>query len=146
MGARLTRLTLILVTFASAVAFLGMTVDSLRQTHTRTHSDQLSAAAVEGKRIWQQHACDDCHTIFESPHAADRQYTGARMAGSRRFRPFYGRRSLGIRTDAAANQPLDSWHPDNGISRPLCVLGSLRDAGHRSDVRHPARDNREVEE
>ena len=64
MRARLTRLTLIIATLASAVVFLGMTVDSIRQVPARTHSDRLSPDAVEGKRIWQQYDCNDCHTIL----------------------------------------------------------------------------------
>lgn len=64
MPAPLTRLTLIIATLASAVVFLGMTVDSIRQVPARTHSDQLSPDAVEGKRIWQQYDCNDCHTIL----------------------------------------------------------------------------------
>jgi len=59
-----TRVTLVTATLISAVIFLGMTVDSLRQMGTRTHADQLSAEVIAGKRLWQHYDCNDCHTIL----------------------------------------------------------------------------------
>ena len=30
----------------------------------RTNEDKLTAEVVEGKRVWQKHNCNDCHTIL----------------------------------------------------------------------------------
>jgi nitric oxide reductase subunit C len=59
-----TRTALVTATLISAVIFLGMTVDSLRKMPARTHSDQISAEVIEGKRLWQHYDCNDCHTIL----------------------------------------------------------------------------------
>jgi nitric oxide reductase subunit C len=59
-----TRVALVTTTIISAIVFLWMTVDSLRQMGTRTHADQLSAQVIEGKRLWQHYDCNDCHTIL----------------------------------------------------------------------------------
>src|SRR5438093_5129149 len=59
-----TRLTLVTATLISAVIFLGMTIDSLRQMRTRTHADQISQEVIAGKRLWQHYDCNDCHTIL----------------------------------------------------------------------------------
>lgn len=52
------------LTIMSAIVFLGMTVDTMRKMPARTHSDQISAQVVEGKRLWQHYDCNDCHTIL----------------------------------------------------------------------------------
>jgi len=59
-----TRTALVTATLISAVIFLGMTADSLRKMPARTHSDQISAEVIEGKRLWQHYDCNDCHTIL----------------------------------------------------------------------------------
>jgi nitric oxide reductase subunit C len=59
-----TRVTLVVATVVSAIIFLWMTFDSLRQMGARTHADQLSPQVVEGKRLWQHYDCNDCHTIL----------------------------------------------------------------------------------
>jgi nitric oxide reductase subunit C len=51
-------------TILCSIAFLFLSVDSLRRMPARTHSDQLTAQVVEGKRIWQHYNCNDCHTIL----------------------------------------------------------------------------------
>lgn len=61
---RATRTILVVATLASALVFLGMTIDSLREMQTRTHSDQISEQVIEGKRLWQHYDCNDCHTIL----------------------------------------------------------------------------------
>lgn len=53
-----------LATTISILAFLAMSADTLRQLPGRTHSAELSAQVVEGKRVWQHYDCNDCHTIF----------------------------------------------------------------------------------
>ena len=52
------------LTILSAIVFLSMTVDTMRKTPVRTHSDQISDQVVEGKRLWQHYDCNDCHTIL----------------------------------------------------------------------------------
>lgn len=59
-----THKTLWIATLLSALAFLGMTVDSLHRISASTHADQLTAQVVEGKRLWQHYDCNDCHTIL----------------------------------------------------------------------------------
>ena len=59
-----TRTALVTATLISAIIFLGMTADSLRKMPARTHSDQISAEVIEGKRLWQHYDCNDCHTIL----------------------------------------------------------------------------------
>lgn len=61
---RATRAILVTAILISALIFLGMTWDSLRQMGTRTHADQLSAEVIAGKRLWQHYDCNDCHTIL----------------------------------------------------------------------------------
>ncbi|MBZ5515919.1 MAG: c-type cytochrome [Acidobacteriia bacterium] len=58
------RSILSVLTIISAVVFLGMTIDTLRKLPAQTHSDQISAQVVEGKRLWQHYDCNDCHTIL----------------------------------------------------------------------------------
>src|SRR5574337_705786 len=53
-----------LATVISILAFFALTVDTLRQMPARTHSAEISAEVVEGKRLWQHYDCNDCHTIF----------------------------------------------------------------------------------
>lgn len=59
-----TRTILVIATLLSGIIFLGMTVDTLRRMPSRTHSAQLTPEVVEGKRVWQQYDCNDCHTIL----------------------------------------------------------------------------------
>jgi nitric oxide reductase subunit C len=59
-----TRRSLWIATILCTLAFLGLSVDSLRRMGARTHSQQISAQVVEGKRIWQHYNCNDCHTIL----------------------------------------------------------------------------------
>ncbi len=51
-------------TVASAVIFLGLSVDSLIRMPKRTVEVQLSETVVRGKWVWQSHNCNDCHTIL----------------------------------------------------------------------------------
>ena len=60
-------------TLVSLVLFLGLTLDTHRQIETLTHADQLNDQVVAGKKVWQKHNCNDCHTIlgFGSYYAPD---------------------------------------------------------------------------
>lgn len=51
-------------TLISAVLFVALTVDSIRQFSERTHEQKLSPQVAEGKWVWQKHNCNDCHTIL----------------------------------------------------------------------------------
>jgi len=59
-----TRILLVVATVLSAIIFLGMTVDTLREMGPRTHADQISERVVAGKWLWQKNDCNDCHTIL----------------------------------------------------------------------------------
>lgn len=66
-------------TLISLILFLVLTVDSHRKFDVLTHADKLDAQVVAGKRVFEQHNCNDCHTIlgFGSYYAPDltRSYT-----------------------------------------------------------------------
>jgi nitric oxide reductase subunit C len=51
-------------TVTSAVIFLGLTWDMHRQVAALSHADKLSDKVVEGKRAFEHHNCNDCHTIL----------------------------------------------------------------------------------
>ena len=51
-------------TLTSLVLFLALTVDTTRQFASLTHADKLDAQVVAGKRAFQRHNCNDCHTIL----------------------------------------------------------------------------------
>ena len=66
-------------TAASLLLFLALTVDTHRQFSTLTHADKLSDQVVAGKRAFERHNCNDCHTVlgFGAYYAPDltRAYT-----------------------------------------------------------------------
>ena len=64
MNKRQTRLFAIGATAVSAVAFIGMTIDSHRQFPTLTHSDKITPAVTRGKNVWHHNNCINCHTVF----------------------------------------------------------------------------------
>jgi nitric oxide reductase subunit C len=51
-------------TVISAVIFLVLTYDSLKQMPERTHETKLDAHVAAGKWVWQKYNCNDCHTIL----------------------------------------------------------------------------------
>ena len=51
-------------TAISAVIFLVLTYDSLKQMPKRTQEAQLTAEVAAGKWVWQKYNCNDCHTIL----------------------------------------------------------------------------------
>jgi nitric oxide reductase subunit C len=51
-------------TAISAVIFLVLTFDSLKQMPKRTQEEKLNAHVVAGKWVWQKYNCNDCHTIL----------------------------------------------------------------------------------
>ncbi|HTG01186.1 MAG TPA: c-type cytochrome [Nitrospirota bacterium] len=54
----------LLGTVSSAILFLWLTWDTHRQVETLSHADKLSDKVVEGKRVFEKHNCNDCHTIL----------------------------------------------------------------------------------
>jgi nitric oxide reductase subunit C len=51
-------------TLSSLVLFLVLTVDTHSQFAVLTHADKLDDTVVAGKRAFQNHNCNDCHTIL----------------------------------------------------------------------------------
>jgi nitric oxide reductase subunit C len=80
-------------TLSSLVLFLALTVDTHRHFDALTHADRLDEAVVAGKRAFERHNCNDCHTIlgFGGYYAPDltRAYTrmGEETIRSRLERP-----------------------------------------------------------
>lgn len=66
-------------TLSSLALFLALTVDTHRQFDALTHADRLDEQVVAGKRAFEKHNCNDCHTIlgFGGYYAPDltRAYT-----------------------------------------------------------------------
>jgi nitric oxide reductase subunit C len=60
-------------TLASLAVFALMTVDTHRQLAALTHAERLDEQVVAGKRAFERHNCNDCHTIlgFGSYYAPD---------------------------------------------------------------------------
>ncbi len=51
-------------TLVSLVVFLAMTVHTHRSFDALTHADTLDERVVAGKRAFERHNCNDCHTIL----------------------------------------------------------------------------------
>lgn len=51
-------------TLASGALFLALTVDTHSQFAALTHADQLDERVVAGKRAFERHNCNVCHTIL----------------------------------------------------------------------------------
>ena len=51
-------------TISSAALFLWATYDTHRQVVTLAHVDKLSDQVVAGKKVFEKHNCNDCHTIL----------------------------------------------------------------------------------
>lgn len=47
-----------------SVAFLLLTVDTLRQVPEQTREQNLSPAVARGKALWEANNCMGCHTLF----------------------------------------------------------------------------------
>ncbi len=75
-------------TLSSLVLFLALTVDTNGQFAALTHADKLNDQVVAGKRAFEHHNCNDCHTIlgFGGYYAPDltRAYTRIGDDGIRR--------------------------------------------------------------
>lgn len=47
-----------------AIAFLALTVDSMRQLPRQTKAHNITEAVKRGKHIWESNNCMGCHTLF----------------------------------------------------------------------------------
>ncbi len=54
----------LLGTLSSAVIFLGLTWDMHRQVDALSRADNLSKTVIAGKKTFERHNCNDCHTIL----------------------------------------------------------------------------------
>ena len=68
-------------TLTSLAVFLAMTVHTHRSFAALTHADALDEHVVAGKRAFERHNCNDCHTIlgFGSYYAPDLTRAHARL-------------------------------------------------------------------
>lgn len=64
MNKRQTRLFAIGASLLSALAFIGLTLDSHRQFDKLTNADQITPAVTRGKDVWHKNNCINCHTVF----------------------------------------------------------------------------------
>jgi nitric oxide reductase subunit C len=70
-------------TLTSLALFLALTVDTTRRFAALTHADKLDEQVVAGKRAFQLHNCNDCHTIlgFGAYYAPDLTRAHPRIGG-----------------------------------------------------------------
>ncbi|HET8542716.1 MAG TPA: c-type cytochrome [Anaeromyxobacter sp.] len=61
---RLARAIFWVGTLASLAVFLAMTVETHRSFDALTHADAIDDRVVAGKRAFERHNCNDCHTIL----------------------------------------------------------------------------------
>jgi nitric oxide reductase subunit C len=81
MSERLAKGIFWLGTLSSLVVFLAMTVHTHRSFDALTHADALDEHVVAGKRAFERHNCNDCHTIlgFGAYYAPDLTRAFARI-------------------------------------------------------------------
>ncbi len=51
-------------TLLCTVAFVGLTVDTIRQVPKRTNEQNITPAVILGKKLWENNNCMGCHTIM----------------------------------------------------------------------------------
>jgi nitric oxide reductase subunit C len=78
---RIAKLIFWIGTLTSLVVFLAMTVHTHRSFDALTHAEALDEQVVSGKRAFQRHNCNDCHTIlgFGAYYAPDLTRAYARL-------------------------------------------------------------------
>jgi len=47
-----------------SLAFVGLTVDTLRRVPGQTNQAQITAQTIRGKELWDSNNCMGCHTLF----------------------------------------------------------------------------------
>jgi nitric oxide reductase subunit C len=58
------KLFFLTATLGFSGVFLWLTVDTIRQVPARSNEDQMDAAVVRGKEIWETNNCMGCHTLL----------------------------------------------------------------------------------
>ena len=83
MSERTAKLIFWVGTLTSLVLFLALTVDTHGQFDALTHADRLDDHVVAGKRAFERHNCNDCHTIlgFGGYYAPDLTRAYTRLGG-----------------------------------------------------------------
>ncbi len=81
MSDRLAKAVFWIGTSVSLAVFLAMTVHTHRSFDALTHADALDERVVAGKRAFERHNCNDCHTIlgFGAYYAPDLTRAHARL-------------------------------------------------------------------
>ncbi len=81
MSERTAKLIFWIGTLTSLALFLALTVDTTRKFAVLTHADKLDERVVAGKRAFERHNCNDCHTIlgFGAYYAPDLTRAHARL-------------------------------------------------------------------
>ncbi len=81
MSIRLAKAIFWVGTLVSLALFLAMTMHTHRSFDALTHSDALDDHVVAGKRAFERHNCNDCHTIlgFGAYYAPDLTRAYARL-------------------------------------------------------------------
>lgn len=51
-------------TVVVSVVFAVLTILSHKSFPERTHPENITAEVEHGKRVWERHACIDCHTLL----------------------------------------------------------------------------------
>jgi nitric oxide reductase subunit C len=51
-------------TALSALAFIGLTLDSHRQFDKLTNAQNITPQVTRGKDVWHENNCINCHTLF----------------------------------------------------------------------------------
>lgn len=64
MNNRQARIFAIAATGLSALAFLGLTLDSHRQFGELTNAENITPQVTHGKDVWHKYNCINCHTLF----------------------------------------------------------------------------------
>ncbi|XLZ71294.1 cytochrome c [Massilia sp. SR12] len=64
MNKRQARLFAIAATAVSALAFLGLTLDSHRKFDKLTNASAITDQVTRGKDVWHNNNCINCHTLF----------------------------------------------------------------------------------
>lgn len=54
----------IVSTAVFGVVFLALTVDTHRRVPVITHADRITPAVLQGKAVWHQKNCTNCHTLL----------------------------------------------------------------------------------
>ncbi len=64
MSDRMAKLIFWVGTLSSLALFLALTFDTHRNFDALTHADRIDERVVAGKRAFERHNCNDCHTIL----------------------------------------------------------------------------------